>query len=579
MASKRWRLVVTELGASTPLHEAMVEAPNWVTALQKGRVQMGERGGVPPGASCAVSPDGKVTISDPMARRVYTVFPERPSLVPDRKSNPPGIPADSVPGREGFSVRPPESRPPSVRPPAGRTTMSYERDPDRASVPPPARASVPPSESVPAETERASVAPAPAAAQPASTPSVLPPPPKMPDPSLPGYSLLSERRENPTAENPLLYRERTYVMSQGATAEQVEEVLRAEFKSLREELAAQPKGKLLNLAVFDHKWSGRPSAAPLLTLQWKDWRGEPELIRPRRSSLPPRGSLTPAAPSLAPAPSSGSMPAPVLPTKREPARQPGQVIGGSIAPAGAVLAAAPAATPQPSAVPEAKPAARKSEPPPPTANKPDERAAFTAVSQEQAEQIAPPRKRIATPTPIPAVRKGDHHDDRLAHAFESLQDLYFLSTPAEGLDFAVRLLNDLIPSEAASACLYDINTDEFRFVALLGPGGDERRGEAIPRSAGLFGASAERPDSPFRVDQAGAHGRFDPGVDGRLGVEVITALYMPLIREGRLLGMLQLLNRKAQPRYIDGDSEIVAYVAKSLTEFLHNAKLAPQRNK
>src|SRR5690606_1899619 len=81
-------------------------------------------------------------------------------------------------------------------------------------------------------------------------------------------------------------------------------------------------------------------------------------------------------------------------------------------------------------------------------------------------------------------------DDRLASAFEALQDLFFLSTPLEGLEFVVRLLDDLIPCEAASACLYDINTDEFRFVALTGPGADERRGEGVPRLVGLFGAAS-----------------------------------------------------------------------------------------
>ncbi|MBW2465475.1 MAG: hypothetical protein JRH11_27760, partial [Deltaproteobacteria bacterium] len=75
MATKTWRLVVTELGGSAPLSDVSVEATNWMAAMKAGRAAAGEDGGVPPGASCAVAPGGQVTIHDPVARKTYTLTP------------------------------------------------------------------------------------------------------------------------------------------------------------------------------------------------------------------------------------------------------------------------------------------------------------------------------------------------------------------------------------------------------------------------------------------------------------------------------------------------------------------------
>ena len=73
-------------------------------------------------------------------------------------------------------------------------------------------------------------------------------------------------------------------------------------------------------------------------------------------------------------------------------------------------------------------------------------------------------------------------EDRLALAFEACHDLLFLKNRAEALEFAVHLLEELVPSEATAAFLLDINTDEFRVVAARGTGARTRQGQAFPSS-------------------------------------------------------------------------------------------------
>jgi len=135
-----------------------------------------------------------------------------------------------------------------------------------------------------------------------------------------------------------------------------------------------------------------------------------------------------------------------------------------------------------------------------------------------------------------------------------------------------------VPSEAKSACLYDINSDEFRFVALTGPGAEERKGEGVPRLSGLLGAAALRPDRALLVEDACADERYDPGVDGRIGIAPLTMAVVALTHQGRLLGMLELINRQHQAQYSRADANILQYMAEKLGEFLYSVRMRSDRS-
>lgn len=75
MSVRRWKLQVTELGEPAPLAEAVVEAANWMAGIKVGRGKVGEPEAIPPGASCTVAPDGRVTVFDSARRRSYVLTP------------------------------------------------------------------------------------------------------------------------------------------------------------------------------------------------------------------------------------------------------------------------------------------------------------------------------------------------------------------------------------------------------------------------------------------------------------------------------------------------------------------------
>lgn len=273
--------------------------------------------------------------------------------------------------------------------------------------------------------------------------------------------LLLERDVAPSADNPLRYRERAYWIPPGRSVIEAEAALRWKLADVQRELAAEPKGKFVNLAVFDHRWKDTPERPPIVIVQWRDWRDE-----------------------------------------------------------------------------------------------------VTADYPAPHEPHAPQE-----PT-----------DDRLHDVFEALHELSHLATPADGLDFALKLLERMVPSQAISACLYDINTDEFRFVALSGTGADAMQGHAAPRTAGLLGIAVRAEDHASVFSNARDRPEFDPGVDGRPGLEPHHIVYRPLVHEGHLMGMLQLVNRAGRDGFSPQDVELVEYLARRLAAFLQESRFRRQTN-
>lgn len=167
-------------------------------------------------------------------------------------------------------------------------------------------------------------------------------------------------------------------------------------------------------------------------------------------------------------------------------------------------------------------------------------------------------------------------EDRLAKAFEACHDLLFLHNRAEALSFAVHLLDDLIGCEASAAALLDMNTDKFRVVSAKGAGAERRQGQGLPSNTGLLSAASSLSEhSMLTLANAKGDPRFDERVDGVPGLDVRALLYRPLVRRGRLYGMLQLANGAARKMFSQADCEIVDYVAEQLSSFVARGNSRP----
>ena len=507
MPAQKWRVVVTKLGVDSVLYEGDVDATNWMGALRAAREGMAERPSVPPGVSCSIDGQGVATVLDPGSRRRFVLAPA------------PGQDAGASPKRVEPAAAPkpqPQPQPaaaplvsqPAQQPSRGKRfdTVAFvpermvERPVAQPAAPAPAPAAAPAPRRDPEPVPAANAAPAPskkkkfetvafapgmgglaAALDPLRGPPAAAAPPvvRVADSgpvspvqvnrpsSAPGriasieLELLLDRNEEPTEENPLFYCERAYLLPRGVSVPDAEAALRWKLADMQTTLEARKRGKLVNLAVFDHRWTDAPERPPVITLQWRDWRGDVVVDYPaaaRHSSAPP-----------APAPSGGA-------------------------------------------------------------------------------------------------------DDRLADVFEALGGLGRLGTAADGLDFAVHLLERMVLSEAIAACLYDINTDELRFVALTGVGASGLQGRAIPRASGLFAQAARLEHHASLFKDVFVEPAYDPDIDSRPGLDARNILLRPIVHEHQLLGMLQLINRRGKLEFTPDDAHLVSYVAERLAEFVHNAR-------
>ena len=202
--------------------------------MQSSRTEMGESGSLPAGASCNVSPNGVVTVLDPRARRSYLLTPLQ----------------DSAPSSDQNQSAPPIEL----------KHRRFARIKTASVTPPPNRA--------PNRLERAFEA----------------------------LTLLQSRDEEPSDDNPLVYRERMFAVDENLGPRDAERLANALLRKMRDELSDRDEPKFIHLVVFDHAWEDHPMRPPMVRLQFKDWRSSIDI------EFPLEDALRAASPSKIPPP-------------------------------------------------------------------------------------------------------------------------------------------------------------------------------------------------------------------------------------------------------------------------------------
>ena len=220
-------------------------------------------------------------------------------------------------------------------------------------------------------------------------------------------TLLFERDQDPSATNPLTYRERVLTVAPGTTVAQAEALARHALTTLKRSLATRPRGRYVTVAVFDHVFAHRPSESPLVVLRWRDWRSDVAELQVRPALTPVAPSPTPApaeaAPTPAPAPEAPIVAeAPIVETKPAPAAVEAAPV--AVEPPAVVVETTPAPVAAEAApiVVEAAPAPVAAEPAPaPVVAEPA--PAPVAVEPPSAPVVAAPVPVAVEPAPAPAA--------------------------------------------------------------------------------------------------------------------------------------------------------------------------------
>jgi hypothetical protein len=344
--------------------------------------------------------------------------------------------------------------------------------------------------------------------------------------TLPGVEVLYKREHDPDANSPLTYREYVYFFPAASDEAMAKAMLIAQFDLVRSTLQDLPAGKLVNLAIFDVSFADRPPVAPVVTLSWKDWTGEPTIDFPRRAQAgvpsvsPPQAGVPPGLANLpggasSQHPISGGFPPPRLAPASDSHTQAAPATGAQVAP-------------------EPKPFAAG---PPPT------------------------DRRSSRPSKSSGRLRGD---ELIADLFEAMHDLHFLRDSVEGAAFCLMLALEKIPSRVGIVHLYDIDRREFVVASVRGPNQEAALLQRYPEGDPVLSVAMRRQRAIIwgDVDEANALSRY------RFFGGARSLIVAPVVLAGRFLGALELLDPVDGLPFNDEEGHALTYIAEQFAEFI-----------
>lgn len=525
----RWFVEISSIGVKPgPTTTLCVEATQWQPALQQARALRGEDG-VLSNFSIELLEEGARAI-DPSARMRYVVH---------------RAPDDAVLSTEGDASTAVAPAPEEAQKKRGLAqtigfasmgTAVVQEAMAAAGIDPPKKRSMATTMGYGSSGSVSVNEPASAAEAAGRSPSL----------SLPSFDLLSKREDNPSERSPLSYREFVYAVPTGTTEDEAHQLILERFDTVRKSLEQARAGKLINLAIFDHRFQTRPLRRPLATLTWKDWTNDaPEVLFPLRGM---RGAGAPggSGPAASPQPSLGAS-----------GTGGTAATGSSASSAGAAPAPSAAAQPAPRAV-EATAAAKPAPAP--------------AVSAAPAPVATPDRisapAPLTPPPPIPSLTRPGRRlagDDLIAEIFEAFNDLHFLRDPLEGAEFVLSLTLEKVPSEVGVISFFDINRREFVIVRQMG-GVHSALCERQPDKATIASTAMRKKTAVVISDLGGIASALDDRW-GIIGVEIRSLVCAPVEQGGRYLGLIELANPLDGGVFSEGDGNALTYIGQQFAEF------------
>ena len=136
------------------------------------------------------------------------------------------------------------------------------------------------------------------------------------------------------------------------------------------------------------------------------------------------------------------------------------------------------------------------------------------------------------------------------------------------LESAVKILS----TEAGSLFLVDEQTDELIFEVTVGPVAHDLVGQRLPPGSGFVG-KAVNTRQPVIVNDVAAHITWNPATDKQTGFITRAILAVPLEVKGRIIGVIEIINKKDGNYFSDDDQNLLSAFAGQAAVAIDNARL------
>lgn len=138
------------------------------------------------------------------------------------------------------------------------------------------------------------------------------------------------------------------------------------------------------------------------------------------------------------------------------------------------------------------------------------------------------------------------------------------------LDNALHCAEEFMEAEASSIFLIDEVRGDLYFHVARGERADQVKELRLKIGEGVAGWVAQT-EHPLIVPDVSQDPRFNPKVDAHSGFHTRSILCVPLTSKGRLVGVVQVLNKKAPEVFDRQDQEMLAMLADHIGIALENA--------
>jgi diguanylate cyclase (GGDEF)-like protein len=148
----------------------------------------------------------------------------------------------------------------------------------------------------------------------------------------------------------------------------------------------------------------------------------------------------------------------------------------------------------------------------------------------------------------------------------------------EVMDVVMDKVKELIKAEAWSILMLDEKNNELVFEVAAGEQGEQVRKMRIPVGQGVAGWVAQT-RQPVIVSDTASDRRFFRGVDEKTGFRTTSILAAPLVSRGRLIGVVEIINKVGDVPFDDKDLTLLQTFTDHAAISIENARLYERARK
>ncbi len=141
----------------------------------------------------------------------------------------------------------------------------------------------------------------------------------------------------------------------------------------------------------------------------------------------------------------------------------------------------------------------------------------------------------------------------------------------EVLKLVLEKVGDLLSAKNWSLLLADELTNELYFEIVVGDFAQKIKGKRIKSGEGIAGWVFNN-KQPLLVSNVDKDERFTPIIDNFTGFKTRSVICCPLICRGKVLGVIELINKRIEKEFSSDDLDVLIYLSDYIAIAIDNAK-------